>query len=664
MDEEAKKEEAKKDLKAELLTAYNGDEEEARYAASEIECLNKELEMRERNSIVFNGVAYSTAYLDNQQKAINYAPPRDPEGDRQISVGIVHEKIIGFCALFLKYIFKRYIKCYDKDGNIIPGLGTIYDLAIEHSYCLETFKKKIGLIYWELFSQGDVFVLEDFDVRTIPTTVVKNEAGDVVDSSNMDYTYENLEKLKFEDGPEPKQTRRAISRILDGRMIILGNPEINELQDQDVNTVEEKITRAQAEQIYGTLSRWAQVPKQATEIVNMANGLTLKLFGSDRLSDPSKEVIVHRRFHKTKNRMNIFINGVMMLPRNTPMSVFYPRLNYPITQFTSERITGSAYSRSVPAKTKFNADFIDWVLTKLADKFEQGVEPALFTQGKFTLTRKIFRGGQITHGIDSSNIKKVDPDNKGVTSSEFGFFEMLKSIIESQTLSPTTTGQGGSGDTATEVTLAQNQQVEKLAFLLDAIVAGWTDMALRRAETIESKYTTKVKETIVDGKTINVYTDFTVNMGGMEHVVTFDDEVGTEGYPAQEVQDKLFKKSFDKKKEGNPTQYYRANPRLLREEQSYIEIEVKAERVKDSQLQLMQMWDEFGKLKELFPNVNQEELQSEYLKTSGRSDKLFLPQEAMTLDKMMAAQEGSGYNTGSFGKPKIKQATKADAMMR
>ena len=208
---------------------------------------------------------------------------------------------------------------------------------------------------------------------------------------------------------------------------------------------------------------------------------------------------------------------------------------------------------------------------------------------------------------------------------------------------------------------AQTNQIEKLGYLLDGVVNGFADMAMRRAETIESKYTIKQKETVVDGKKINVYQNFTVSMGGVEHSVKFDEEVGGETYDAGAKRDELFGKAFKDKKEGFPTAYYLINPDALRAHKYGLDIEIHPERIKDTQLQLIQMFDEFAKVMGLFPNVNRESLQKEYLEVTGRPSDFFMPMEAMQLNEMIAAQQGGDTkpnNMGSFGKPKVKQAVK------
>ena len=612
------------DAKQKFFDIYEN-EEEAMYAINGIQQINKDLEKREQASLVTNGISYSKAYEYNMKKSINYAPPRNSEDDREVSMGIVHEKIVAFVALFLKYAFKRRIKCYSNDMQLIDGMGTFYDLAIEFSRKDEKFIKKVAVIFWEVFSQGNAFVYEDWEVKNITEMKAIDKDGKDVTNS-MDYTYEYLDTLTFEKGKE-KQTRRAVSRKLDGRHVIFGNPEIEEVQDQPRLTLEFKYTKADADSMFGTLTRWSKVPKTREEI-NMICADTLTLFNVSRIKDPKDEYLVHYTYDKENNRHNIYCNGVLLLKSSTPMSVFYPRMNYPLSNIPCERLSGSIYARSTPAKTKFNADYLDWAFKMMAMRFEQGITPAILVKsGKYTLSKKIFKAGQVTHGVTKDDYERADPENKGVTQSEFSFVEMLKTIVETQTLGATTTGEVSPNATATEINQVQSAQMEKLGFLLDGIVGGFMDMDLRRSETIESKYTIKQRETIVDGRTVGVYQNFSVGMGSTNHNVTFDEQVGSPNYDEEGMRAKLFKKSFDAKKKGKPAEYHLVNPQTICERNHIVDIEITPERVKDTAFQIQQLFAEYQALKGVFPNVDNKELEKEYLEVSGRPDSLFLPPE-------------------------------------
>lgn len=643
-----------KDKLENMSEGYKGlykDEKDAKFAFTSIQALNKALELREQSSIVFNGVPYSTAYEYNRRKAINYAPPKSKD-DREVSFGIPHEKIVSFCAIFLKYFWKRRTKCRNENGEVVEGLGQVYDLAIEHSYKLERFKNLIGLIYWELFSQGNAFIYEDWEVRNERDRKAIKD-GKPVGVDEMEYTFEFLDQLDYEDGEE-YQTRRAVSRILDGRQIIFSNPELEDVQQNERIWLEFEYDKDDAEAMFGSLSMWGKVPKTKEEI-NTVLPEKGTLFNSSRLKDPTRKMIAHYQMDKAGNTYNLFLNGVMMLPRKTPFRLNYPRNNYPITNIPAERLTGSIYCRGIPAKTKFNSDFIDWALKMLAYKFEQGVDPALLVKGKYLITKDMFKGGQRTHGVKRDDFEKADPDNKGITNNEVTFVTLLKQVVETQTVNATTSGEVSANATATEIaTLDQNQR-DKLGYLLDGLVNGFTELYMRRAETIESKYTIKQKETIVDGKKIPVYQNFTVSVSGVDHSVVFDDMVGDPSYDIDAKNDELFTKSFMLKKQGKLSEFHLVDPRLLRNRKLTLDIEVFAEKVKDSHLQMIELWNEFTQLLNTFgTSVNQEELKKMYLETTNRSDNIFTAPRPEMQGNDIA--KPAGQNEGSFGKPTIAQS--------
>lgn len=645
-----------------------GSKEANEFAISTVLQINNDLEAREQESLVFNGLKYSQAYEYNQRKGINYAPPRKKVDDREVSVGLVHEKIVSFVAIFLKYVYKNHITVY-QDGEMIPRMGDVYELGIEFSNKLDVMQRKIALIYWETFTQGDCWVLEDWQVRNLtrPKAMID---GEELSPSEMDYTYEFMESLTYEDGEE-YQERKATAIIMDGRQVILGDPEIDTgVQDQPRITIEEKMSRSDAEAMFGSLTMWDKVPSDREEMAALGLEEANTLFDATRLENADKEVLVHTYMDKENNRYNKFVNGVMMLPYNTPFTIYYPRNNYPVSQFSAERVTGSAYSRSVPAKTKFNADFLDWALKKLALKFEQGIEPAILAKGKYTLTRDMFRAGNVTHGVSSEDFERADPDNQGVTNADFNFFGMLKDIVESQTINQTSSGQVEGDATATGISIADANQQKKLAFLLDAMVNGFFDMSMRRCETIESKFTRANGVTLVDGKERKVYQDFSISVAGVQNIVAFDEALQDEDYDVESKRNELFQKSHKSRKNGNPTEYYLVDPDVIRRGELVLVVEVRPEIIKDSQIQMIQMFDEFNQLLSLFGRsdqggtMNMEEVQKEYLQVSGRSEDFFVSADLAQDPELAAALQGGGaaYDKGSFGKPKVNDAVRNNAV--
>lgn len=610
---------------------------------------------RESPNPIFNNLSYSESYDQNLKRAINLSEKRKKGEEREISMGLIPEKIFGFVSIMLGYVMKRDFTIYQNDGTKIKGLGEFYNLAVEHTQRLEHLKeKKLAVWFQELYTQGDAFILEEWIVNTDTPKEAYDKDGVKVDLSKLDHTYEVFEKFEYKEGKQV-QTRKAEATRLDGRKVILFDLTENDIQKQPKIVIEDRISLEEGESLYGTLERFKQVPKGRTTFTNQDNGgVENTIFSTDRL-DMDKFYIRHRYFSKQDNQYNTFINGVNMLPMDTPLSLPYPRMNYPIIQLTSERVAGSAYSRSIPAKTKFNADFLDWAMKMMAQKVEQSNKPAILVSSKFTVPANMFDAGQRTEGITNNDYSKADPDNNGITSSDINFTQMMKETIEAQTLNKTSSGQASGSTSATEIGIADQAQNTRLGPFLDALVMGIMDLSLRRAETVESKFTMQKETTVVDGETIPMYQNFSINFGGVENLVDFRPEISslTEEEADTLENDLHIKETALKEKDGEQSRIHLVDPEQIRKADYSINCVIKPEQKKETILQMIQLQNEITFLTSTFPNVDMKELQKEYSETSGRSDKLFLPSELVEQTNNQE-EGGKPINTGSLGAPRLK----------
>ena len=76
-------------------------------------------------------------------------------------------------------------------------------------------------------------------------------------------------------------------------------------------------------------------------------------------------------------------------------------------------------------------------------------------------------------------------------------------------------------------------------------------------------------------------------------------------------------------------EYHLVSPQMIREGNYIIDMEIVPEKIRDTGLQIQQLLAEFQAIKSVFNNVDNNELQKEYLKVSGRPDSLFLPEQMM-----------------------------------
>ena len=652
----------KEDIKDQYSTESKADKVQT-WQKEKIESIKEALEEREKPNPIFNDIPYSENYISNLKRAINYSPNKKVGEDREISMGLIPEKIFGYISIVMAYFMKRQFDIYKKDGGKIKGFGEFFELSVEYTQRLEKLKeKKLAILFFEIFTQGDAFVLEDWIVENKTPQIAYDKDGNEVNLAEMDYSLETLEGFSYKDGKDI-QTRRAEAKVLDGRKVILGDITINDIQNQPFIAIGIITPNAKADKLYGSLTNFKKLKnakdRKQYELLLQDEGISQSLF-SDKVFDYEKEKMVHLYFNKEDNLYNIFVNGIAMLPIETPLSIFYPRMNYPIVQFTSERISGSAYSRSVPAKLKFTADYLDWQLKVLAEKFEQGVYPALLVKSSYAMSKNILKAGERTEGVAKEDYERADPDNQGITSSEFSFTQMMKEILEQQSLNSTTSGELSGQATATEVGIVDQAQNTRLAPLLDSIVMGFTDLALRRAETIESKFTIKQDETIVDGKTIDLYQNFSVNIGNTENIVDFRPEISElSEEEVDDLENNLHKKETEmNRNEGIQSRFHLVDPVQVRKGDYVIQCTIKPEKRKEGILQLMELEHKTAFLLNTFPNsVDKQTLQKQYLEATGDTEKLFLPPELAS--QINAPPEGlsdainTNTNTGSMGKPQV-----------
>jgi len=607
---------------------------------------------RETPSPLWNYLSYSEQYEENLKRALNAVKPKKKnDGKPDVDTGLVAEKVFNFISIYQNQEVNENIRIYEPSGEEKEHIGEFFKLAVRHTQETEKFKKQIlPFIYFTMVSQGDAFVWDDWYVETLDTKDIYDENGKKIDFAKLDHTFETYEKLKYKKGKKI-QNRYAKTRLLDGRTIIFGDISQPLVQEQPWIALEFVISNQKAEAVFGSLENFKKLKKDLKENNfnngNSKNFATIKTEFSDLFNrtrkkeeagNESEEFIIHYYFNKADNLFNIFVNGVPMFNIETPLNLVQPRMNYPIIRFGTERISSSIYSRSIPAKAKFNADYLDKILMILAKKFEKSYKPPINAKNKYKVRPDLLDAGKVNTGITSEDYEFADPNFQGISNSDITMVNMLKEILEGMTLNKTTSGEVSGQTTATEVSMAQRNQLQKLIIYFESLEAGFEDLISRRIETIESKFTKQQDWTIVDGKKVSVYKNFSVSLGGSEHYVAFLDSL-KEIDP--EKQEDLENDIFMLEAQHN-IRYHLINPDYIRKAKYEIIVEVKLEPKISSIMESAQLREEITWLKQVFPNVNNKLLEEEYIKATDRSEDLFLPQEIMAGAGQEQQPQGAG----------------------
>lgn len=599
---------------------YREDPEEMEHAKKVLMRIANDLLAREQPTPVFNNMTYTTNYEYNQLRAQAYSPAKNTKNknDKNISVGLEHEKVVSFVSILLSKDFKRDITVLE-DGHKIKDMGDFLNHGIEHSFINEDMESHLApLIYYETNSQGDCFVMRDFVVKNInePNGAMKSKDITLEDLDNMDFDKQTYKTV---------QVRKIESKILDGRSLIPGNPEIETMQAQPRVTLEFIISREEAQQLFGSLKRWQFVPKTATflgTVTGNASGLRT-LFNTNRIKKPDELVVVHIYMDKSLNLYNVYVNGLQMLNRKTPFTFLYPTNRYPIAKFSTERLPRSFYAKPLPQKIKYNANFFDWVFKMMAVRFERGADPAWVTNGKSSIPKNMFDAGNVTHGIKKGDYERADPEQQGVTPAEINFFNIMKEILESQTINPTVAGQVGGDNTLGEVQMAATAQTIKMAYLFAGIMQGWQEIALISSDIILQRYTQPVEYATVDGKQVPIYNNFSVIHDGSQNVITFQNAMNDPEYELLKDNNQLFQQAYKDKEGGDNINYYKLNPDRLRTGDFNIMCRIIIKDKETPEIKLAKFFQEMGQVRGIFPNVDLNVLQDMYRNIANRPADMF-----------------------------------------
>lgn len=484
----------------ELIESVDYTDEEIAYKGYLSQRTEDAIEKRAINYTELDDMDYSTSYDENKRAANSYIRPKENPEDTRIVTGTTNEKSGTLLSALLNYNLEPNITAFDENNTIVNDIGSPMEDLVFKSREIEVYEQQRILIYKELLDQGTCFVEEVF-----------------VEEFSVDKTFKDVE-MTWRENVDPakiKWTERiekayggCQTNLLQGKKVYLGNVREFEVQRQPYVIIREMIPYSEAKAIYGEWERFQYVPKSLVRI-------TTDDVESNEDEEEYQEgfVDVVKYMDRYKNELMITLNAVMMLPVGFPLTYVSPSGDYPIAKGDVEPISKFfAYSKSIPCKTKVDQQVLDEMLRLMILKTQQSFKPPYANNTNRILSRDIFLPGNVINGIDPTKIGTII-DAKGVTQSEFAFFEMMKRLVDEKTVSPAFGGDATRrSQTATEVNELKKQQMMKLGQTIAGVINLERQLAWLRIYNIIQNWTkqidTKVDE--VRGRLEDVYQTFEI----------------------------------------------------------------------------------------------------------------------------------------------------------
>ena len=491
-----------------LKVSYTDDE--GKYFNYVSDRMSTAQEYRDKNQREFNDLDYITRYDTNQDNYLAYTRKRKNEEERSIVTGTVRNKGKSLLSALLNYNLMPNFIAYDKNNEVIEGLGGIFDDLVKKSYEIEMYDKKRPLIYNEALCQGTWFTEEVF----LEQNEVKKEITKELDVKKTSAKWKETTK---------KKPGMCVSRLIPGKKVYLGNIGEFFMENQPFFFTAETLDYNEAKSIFGDWERFQYVPRKVDNFFKQP-------VPDDKTNNDGVEVVKY--YDPIKNEFQLFLNRVMMLPVQYPLSEVSPSGKIPVAKGDLDPTQWDfAYSKSFTDDTMFDQILLDDFIRTLVVKSQQALMPPMVNNTNRTLGRRIFLPGMITNNIDPNRLQPL-LKTEGVSSGDVAMFEIIRKLVDEKSVSAQFTGDQTSGNqTATEILELKKQQMMKLGLVIWGIMEFEKSRAMLRLYNILANWTKPVDSRVdkLKGDLMSVYQTFSVDTTDSEgqpvdHVIEFSPE--------------------------------------------------------------------------------------------------------------------------------------------
>ena len=424
--------------------------EETLYYGNLMKRLKRAQELRDQEHDEFDGMTLVQFVENNKKGANTYIAPKKNKEDTNFVTGTIRQKMFTYLAAINNLDLNPDVQAFDKDDNEIVLLGESMEDILFRVGELDNDEEKKLMRQYSLLEQGTVFVQESWEERWRKKKSFKGKYNGKVSGKKVPKWKVMLKKA----------FSKCTRNLLMMQNVYLGDIHQFDTDKQPFIFTVELRSYDEAKSIYGKWDRWENVPRKIDRELLDDEGVD-SLYSAMKLTNDNlkDQVAIIKYQDKWNDEYMTLINGVMMHPVGYPLSAESPTGEYTIEKQILEPISPFfAYGKSIPARMKTAAALLDEMYRMAILKTQKSFAPPMFNNTGTVLSSRIFVPGKITMGIDGERLTKVDPEARGVQSSEYNMLEMLQRNIDTNTTDPTYSGQQPQGTpTATQILEVQKQ---------------------------------------------------------------------------------------------------------------------------------------------------------------------------------------------------------------
>src|SRR3990167_2118462 len=395
---------------------------------------------RDQTHLEFDGMDYSTYYDLCERLANTYIEPKKNKEDSNFQSGTIRTKLFALLASIVNLDLSGDISALDKNGLKVQALGDAMEDVILKTNELDADDEKKMIRQYELLKHGTVFVEEIWDERKKKEKKLKGKWNG---------------KLNIEWNTKIKEAFARPSRnIVPGINVYLGDITKYNLTDQPFIFTVDAMPWHEAELIFGEWDRWKNVPKDFAPLDETS---TATLSNWRLLEIEKDRVEIIRYQDKWNNEFAILLNGVLMTPTGLPLPWGYEEYN--LAQQNLEPINAKfAYGKSLVFRIRNKVAILDEMMKLAVLKTQKSFMPPRYNISGRIVSSRVFMPGKINHGLVPNTLPPIEGEADGVSTSELAMINTLQESINSETTSPTFSGQEAKKNIlATEIVEMQRQ---------------------------------------------------------------------------------------------------------------------------------------------------------------------------------------------------------------
>lgn len=612
-----------------VVQKWNPSQEEIDHRSKWINRCNSALRQRQQEYDELDGMTYEDYFFTNLKNRNAYLAPKVNKEDVRVVSGITQEKVHTMHSALMNYNFSPQVLAFDEESYIDVEVGNVCEKLIEKSRKIEPIRheEKKGLYVLEFLTQGNVFVEEQWlEYRTKEKVLSKDlDWSDGVDPNKIKWDEKLGEVCKV-----------CNTEMVTGLDLYVGNIRQFHMSLQPFIAIRRKVTRAEAEARFQNWERWKYVPYEINKTIsentgNQSDTVSYNDWTMVETELDMVEIVICQ--DKWENELQIFCNGIPMLPVGFPLSFLLGVSEYTIAKGNCEPISDRFfYCKGLSAKTKIDEALFNEFLKMMIVKTRKSFKPTIIDNSGSKIGADIHLPGKIFRNVNHTKIHEFGKTD-GVNAAEFNMVQFIKAMIDNKTVSPVFEGQSiDKAQTAREVVELKEQTLMKLGYSLMGWLQFEINLSWLRLHDIFTHWMEPEVEEIVGGvkakkyKKYSMETDFDEEEKG-DMMIELTDETEL---PSSEQM--MAREDIMKRKTGRPVRMKKINVAWFKGFKDRFYIEMTPQEKSAGELKSVLFEESLMKAVGLFgmPSINQEYAKQRWAVLKGEDpEKLFTKAPAM-----------------------------------